>query len=153
MSALISIPPDSDYRKHLHIVLLFILAHITGEPNGIKSPVDFQGIVEMDSVYKLSMRLKTANREKDFRISVTEGLLFYTCFVLMNKVLVSKHDETLTSVLLKMMPEGNSSKDFKVFRDDMIYINTHLIEDSEKKFKSHKELAVLKESLAEIDLD
>jgi len=99
------------------------------------------------------MRLKKANRDKDFRISVNESLIFYACFVLMNKVLVSKHDETLTSVLLKMMPEGSRSKDFKVFRDDMIYINTHLIEDSEKKYKSHKELAALKERLAEIDFE
>jgi len=148
----ISIPPVADYRNHLRMAITFVLAHLIGEPNGVKTPVDFQGIIDLETIMKLSKKLSTAKPNKSFKITLDEGLLFYTCFVLMNKVLVSKHDEVITSVLLKMLPAGHHFKDFKVFRDEMLYVNTHLIEDTEKKFKSHNELIVLKERLAEIDL-
>ena len=148
----ITIPPVSDYRYHLGLVTTFILAHLTGEPNGIKSPIDFQGIVDTQSVLLLTKKLSNAKPDKPFKVSLKEALLFYTCFILMNKILVSKHDEVLTTVLLKILPANHQLKEFKAFRDEMLHVNTYLIADSEKKFVAHKECTTLKERLAEIDL-
>ena len=149
----LSIPPKADYRFHLKIVVTFILAHLRTDENGNKCPVDFQGLVNQEAVLKLTKKLIAAMPNKSLEISLEEGLLFYTCFVLMNKILVSKYDELISIEFLKPLPNGHFLKDFKNFRDEFIYTNTHLIEDSEKKFKSHKELAELKVRLAAIDLD
>jgi hypothetical protein len=148
----ISIPPVADYRYHLRLVLTFMLAHLRIDDNGNKGPIDFKDVVELEEVLKLTKKLVAAKPNKSFKISLTEGLVFYKCFVLMNKILVSKHDELITIELLKLLPPNHSLKDFKAFRDEMLYVNTHLIEDSEKKFKSHNELVAIKDRLAEIDL-
>jgi len=149
----ISIPPVADYRFHLKIVVTFILAHLRTDENGNKCPIDFQGVVNQESVLRLTKKLIAAKPNKSFEISLEEGLLFYTCFVLMNKILVSKYDELISIEFLKLLPQGHFLKDFKNFRDEFIHVNTHLIEDSEKKFKSHQELLALKERLATIDFD
>ena len=82
----LSIPPKADYRFHLKIVVTFILAHLRTDENGNKCPVDFQGLVNQEAVLKLTKKLIAAKPNKSLEISLEEGLLFYTCFVLMLKV-------------------------------------------------------------------
>ena len=153
MAVSISIPTIQDYRIHLLIVLSFVSAHLELDKAQNEKPYDLKGVADLDSIAKLKKRLSNINPDKVLKISKKELLLFHSCTVLMNKFLVSKHDEVISIEILKDLPEDHILKHFNAFRDEMIRINTYLIADTEKKYKNENEMSLLRAKLAEIDFD
>ena len=151
--AIIIIPKIPEYRKHLFMVLSFLEIHISVIELGEMPSLGIEEITSKELIETLKNKMRKAGKDKELRITLEDSLLFYACFVLTNKILVSKHDEFIVKNIIRLFPNSKTITDFKTFRDDMIFTNNHLIENSEDKFKSHKELNELKERLSAIQID
>ena len=150
---IITIPKIPEYRKHLFMVLSFLEIHISVIEMGEMPSLGIENITNKELIIALKTKMKKAGKDKELRITLEDSLLFYACFVLTNKILVSKHDEFIVMKIMRLFPDSKTITDFKTFRDDMIFTNNHLIENSAEKLKSHKELDELKERLAAIQID
>jgi len=153
MPTTIAIPPIDKYRTHLRIVLSFILVNFIGDHNGNIPPISFQGTANEAAVKKLLLKIARADPNESLKVTIEDALLLYTSFVMMNKILVSKYDELIATSVLQILPENHPLKKFNAFRDEMIFVNCHLITNTEERLVKKKELFKLKDKLAEIDID
>ncbi len=151
--AIVIIPKIPQYRGHLNMVLSFIFLHISLMEMGEMPSLGIEKITTKESIEALQSKTQKAGDKKVLKITIEDSLLFYACFVFMNKILVSKYDEFMITIIIGCYPNSKIIPDFKTFRDDMIFTNNHLIANSEDKLKSHRELNELKERLSEIQID
>lgn len=153
MATKMFIPPIADYRNHLCMVLTYIMAHIgVSKMEGMPS-FGLEGVTDYAATEKLMTKIKTCKPTKQLKITIHDMSLIYTCLVCMNRILVSDHDEFLAPHILSMLPEGHYMKDFKVFRDEMIYVNNHLIQDAEAKNTKHNIKFPVKDTLGAMDIN
>ena len=153
MAVPISIPPNPDYRKHIQMALSFILANIVVDITFEEKIISLDGLANYDSIAKLNTRLSVAKPNKPFKIIEKELYIFYICFILMNKVLVSKCDDLVAKEFIKLLPDDHFFKDFNDFRDDMIRVNSRVINITETTHDKPKDLEAIRNKLAEINLD
>ena len=147
------IPPMADYRNHLCLVLSYIFIHIRASKIEGMPSFGLEGVTDSAATEKLMRRIATSKPTKELKITIEEMSLIYTCLVCMNRILVSEHDELLAPQILSMLPEGHYLKDFKVFRDEMLYKNSHLIEDADAKNSKHNIKFPVKEVLGAMDIN
>ena len=153
MATTLFIPPNADYRNHLCLVLTYIMIHIGASKMEGMPSFGLEGVTDYEATEKLMRRIASYNPTKEMKITLKEMSLIYTCLVCMNRILVSEHDELLAPQILSMLPEGHYLKDFKVFRDEMLHINSHLIEDAEAKNSKHKIKFPVKDILGAMDIN
>lgn len=140
------IPPVKDYRKHLSIVLRYCHAALVLTKLGRIKSVGYEELIDEKELESLADRLAAADPTILMPVSFEEILMTYTCFDFMNKILVSEYDEVITST----PPKGRKPLDFKRLRDDSLFANTHLMEDSMKKFGAFEEMTARKDMLAKM---
>jgi len=153
MATTMYIPPVADYRNHLCLVLSYIIIHLSASKLEGMPSFGLEGVTDYEATEKLMRRIATSKPTKQLKITMAEMSLIYTCLVCMNRILVSEHDELLAPQILSMLPEGHYLKDFKVFRDEMLYKNSHLIEDAEAKNTKHNIKFPIKDVLGAMDIN
>ena len=153
MASLISIPTVEEYRNHLRIVFSYILIHCSFIGIGEMPSMGFEQLFTKDEVQKLLDKLNSAKIDKPLKITLADALLMFSCHVCMNKILVSKYDELLTPIILEQLPDNHHLKTFKAFRDQMLHVNNHLINNAEEKIPNKKKLIILKEKLSAIEIE
>ena len=152
MATTMYIPPVANYRNHLCLVLSYIIIHIDASKIEGMPSFGLEGVTNYEATEKLLRRIATSKLTKQLKITIAEMSLIYTCLVCMNRILVSEHDELLAPQILSMLPEGHYLRNFKVFRDEMLYKNCHLIEDAEAKNAKHNINFPIKDVLGAMDI-
>jgi hypothetical protein len=98
-------------------------------------------------------RLTISPKGQPMKLTLSEALMLYASHVCMNKLLVSKYDEAITSLGVDQLQEGHPYKSFTFFRSEMFDINSHFIRNVEKSLADKKSLHHLKDKLAGIELE
>ena len=153
MANVITIKAGDEYRNHLRIVLTYILIHFDFNNIGELPLIGIEKVLEQSAVRRVVNRLNACNPNKTLNITLTDTLVYYSCYVCMNKILVSKYDERITSIILEDLPDDHDIKTFKAFRNQMLSINSYLIRQLEDELPTQKKLFILKDRLAEIEID
>jgi hypothetical protein len=131
MAATITLPPVQDYRDHLGLVISYIMLHISVSKIEGFPDFDLERMVNYEKLEKFRDKLMAAKPTKPLKVTLKEMLRLYTCFSCMNKILVSDYDELMAPHILNMLPNDHPLKEFKTFRNEMIRVNCHLIENTE----------------------
>ncbi len=151
MAATITLPPIQDYRDHLGLVISFIMLHISvskveGFPN-----FDLERMVNYEKLEKFKDKLVSANPTKPLKVTLKEMLRLYSCYSCMNKILVSEYDELMAPYILEMLPNNHPLKEFKTFRNEMIRVNCHLIQNTETNIFNNKNAFTAKQISEALD--
>lgn len=147
------IPPIAPYRNFLCLVLSFFQAYFNSSFEDILPSNLFDTVLKMEEVENLFNRIVLSKEDKLLKIKASDCLLLYTCFVCMNKVLVSSYDEDVVRRTVTTLPDGHIMKDFNSFRKHVLTSNDHLMGQAEKVFKVKKKLIAQRERLAAIEID
>ena len=137
----------------MRIVLSYMLIHFGFIGLGDLPPMGFEKLFGQAEVQKFFDKLNAAKVDKPLKITLADALLLYACHVCMNKILVSKYDEVMTPFILQQLPDNHHLKTFKAFRNEMLSINSYLIKNAEERMPKQKKLFILKDRLAEIEID
>ena len=153
MATEINMPTEESFRNHINMVLSYMLIHLSLTELEELPELGLKEVLDPKIAKRVFDRLAIFPRGKPMRLTLSEALMIYSAHVCMNKLLVSKFDETITPTILENLPEGHEYKSFEFFRSEMLDINSHFIRNSEISLGDKKSLHHLKNKLAAIVID
>ena len=135
------------------MVLNYMIIHFMLTELGDIPETGLEEVIDPKMAKTVFDRLTISPKGKPMRLTLSEALMVYAAHVCMNKLLVSKFDEAVTSLVLDQLHEGHEYKSFEFFRSEMLDINSHLIRNTEISLADKKSLHHLKNKLAAIVID
>ncbi len=145
-----SLPPIRSYRNFLKLILHFVLCYLEQTRSVNSFDTETAGIVKENSVkFYLDWIQKRGDRNKII-IGPDDVCMFYACFHIVNKLLVSALGEEILNGAVATIPIKKVRKNFNQYRDFIIQRNNYLISDTEIKMPDLDGLAEMKEKLSSL---
>ena len=130
-----------------------MLIHFSYTELGELPELGLETVLDPKIAKRIFDKMNILKPKMPMRLTLDEALMIYSAHVCMNKLLVSKFDETITPRIFESLPDGHKMKSFQFFRSEMLDINSHLIRNTEISLADKKSLHHLKNKLAAIVID